>query len=245
MIELGCEAVLLDVEGTVAPVTFVYDVMFPFARRHVDRFLKAQWETSEVQEAVDLIAKDIGKPSSSAWFEGASTAEQQDVVNMVVGELMDEDSKATGLKQLQGLIWRSGFENGELVSMLFDDVLPRIKLWKKEGLELYIYSSGSVDAQRLFFGHTTAGNLLDLFSGHFDTKVGAKNELGSYTKIAKSIGHQPEHVLFISDSLIELEAAKLAGMQTIWRPDDPSKQNANHTVITSFAEIRLRDTANR
>ncbi len=239
MIELSCDAVLLDIEGTVSPVSFVYDEMFPYVRSHLGDFLKSNWQSNDVRDAVNLVAQDVGQASSTQWFEGAAENQQQQMVCTAVSDMMDRDAKVTGLKQLQGLVWRSGFESGQLVSHLFADVVPQIKLWREEGIELHIYSSGSVGAQKLFFGHTTAGNLLALFSGFFDTTVGNKRQGESYLRIAESMGHAANRVVFISDLVDELDAAKSIGMQTIWRPAGSEKVESSHASITSFADIDL------
>ena len=194
MIEISCQKVLLDIEGTVSPVAFVYDVMFPYAREQMAPWLRENWESDPVREALDLLARDHQSDSSAQWFASRNVESVSDRQNLVVESvhlLMDQDAKVTGLKQLQGLVWRSGFETGLLVADLFEDVLPCIRKWREAGLELFIYSSGSVAAQKLFFGHTSAGNLLTLFSGFFDTTTGNKKEPESYSRIVadKSNGH--------------------------------------------------------
>lgn len=236
MIEIQCRAVLLDIEGTVSPVAFVFDVMFPYARRHVESFLRNNWHDEKVQQAVTLVGKDVGQADTVAWLGDGDTDSQQVIVCNAVYELMDRDAKVTGLKQLQGMIWRDGFESGELVAELFPDVLPELDAWKVAGLDLYIYSSGSIAAQKLFFGHTVAGDLLDRFSDFFDTTSGNKKETSSYTNIAEEIGLPPQSICFISDVVAELDAARDAGMQTVLRPGD-NDTIASHPTIASFAEI--------
>ncbi|MGI9516306.1 MAG: acireductone synthase [Pirellulaceae bacterium] len=236
MIEIQCRAVLLDIEGTVSPVAFVFDVMFPYARRHVESFLRDNWQDENVQQAVTLVGKDVGQADTAAWLGDGDADSQRAVVRDAIYELMDGDAKVTGLKQLQGMIWRTGFECGELVSDLFPDVQPQLDAWKSAGLDLYIYSSGSIAAQRLFFGHTVAGDLLDRFSGFFDTTSGNKKESASYTSIASGIGLPPASICFISDVVAELDAAQAAGMQTVLRPVDNDK-NTTHSSISSLAEV--------
>ncbi len=238
MIQLAGTVVLLDIEGTVAPVTFVYEVMFPFVRQHVGQFVQSNWQQPDVQQAIAMVATDLGHASAEHWLTGDEPQSNQQRICSAVHEMMDRDAKLPGLKQLQGLIWRSGFESGELVADLFPDVLRNLRRWKDRGLLLYIYSSGSVEAQQLFFGHTTAGNLLELFSGYFDTTTGNKKQASSYQTIANQLGQPPGEIIFISDSLPELDAARQAEMQTVWRTDE--RQSTPHYVIDSFEEIEIQ-----
>jgi enolase-phosphatase E1 len=153
---------------------------------------------------------------------------------------MDGDVKATGLKHLQGLIWESGFNSGELQAHVYDDVPPALRAWKQQGLDIRIYSSGSIQAQKLFFGHTVAGNLLPLVSGHYDTTTGPKKEAASYQQIARDMGMPPQEILFISDVVAELDAARTAGMQTALalRPGNAAiSAGHDHSQIRSFAEV--------
>ena len=156
--------------------------------------------------------------------------------------LMDSDVKSTGLKALQGLIWRSGFESGEMRAHIYEDVLPAIQSWNDAKCDVRIFSSGSIAAQKLFFGHTVVGNMLHLFRGHYDTTTGPKKEVGSYLTIAKDFGLPPTQILFLSDVLAELEAAHAAGMLTCLckRPGNAEVAAGHgHPEITSFAQIEL------
>ena len=241
VVEIKCQAVLLDIEGTVAPVTFVYDVMFPYIRENVASFLESSWTDDSVQQAVALVGKDVGQEDVADWLGSGSVDEQRQIVVAAVNQLMDNDAKVTGLKQLQGMIWKDGFDSGQLVAQLFPDVPPKLNEWKADGLELYIYSSGSIGAQKLFFGHTTAGDLLDLFLGYFDTTSGNKKESDSYRTIAEQIGKPPHEICFISDVVAELDAAEAAGMQTILRADETSAASS-HTVVTTFQTTNFHRT---
>lgn len=235
---IQCRAVLLDIEGTVSPVAFVFDVMFPYIRTHVAKFLEEQWNEIRVQEAVQLVGLDVGQTDITSWLGDGDAASQQAIVCQAVHDLMDRDAKVTGLKKLQGMIWKDGFESGELVSELFSDVLPKLKQWKACGLELFVYSSGSIAAQKLFFAHTTQGNLLELFSGHFDTTSGNKKESESYRTIAVAMNMPAESICFVSDVEAELDAAKAAGMQTVLRP---AGNESNSNPATRFVTIRSFD----
>ena len=178
MIELAVRGILLDVEGTTSSVSYVYDVMFPFARRELENYLRAHWDAEELAAARELIARDAGHPSFAAWCGPAADTEHGfTLVRDEIVRLMDGDVKATGLKQLQGLIWRAGFESGELQSHVYDDVPAALAAWNQAGRDVRIYSSGSIVAQKLFFGHTIQGNLLPRLRGHYDTTPGMKTAL--------------------------------------------------------------------
>jgi enolase-phosphatase E1 len=241
VIEIACKSVLLDIEGTVSPVAFVFDVMFPFARQQAGSFLQMTWQDPATQQAVNGLAIDLGFPDSATWFlneQVRHVPDQQRLVVEAVNGLMDRDAKVTGLKTLQGLIWREGFERGQLVSELFPDVLPQLRNWHAKGLKLYVYSSGSIAAQKLFFGHTGEGDLLPLFSGFFDTTSGNKKEAASYQAIAAAIHGQPREICFISDVIAELVAAQQAGLQTVWRPASGETSN-DHPVAEAFDAISI------
>jgi enolase-phosphatase E1 len=237
--------ILLDIEGTTSSVSFVYDVMFPYVRKHLTFEVFSNWLEPEYIEAFHAIARDAGHESLDAWLkkEGLSRENPIRAAEMVCKEvtrLMDADVKATGLKQLQGLIWQSGFASGELKAHVYDDVPPALKEWNAAGQDVRIYSSGSVQAQKLFFGHTIAGDLLPRFRGHYDTTTGPKKEPSSYRKIAAEFGLPPGEILFLSDVVAELDAARTAGMQTalVVRPGNaavPAEQG--HRTIESFEDL--------
>lgn len=233
MIEFTGRGILLDVEGTTSAVAFVYDVMFPFARRNLSAYLDAHWDSPTLRPVREQVATDTDNPAATvdrAAFESEVT------------RLMDADVKATGLKQLQGLIWEAGFESGELVAHVFNDVPPALHHWQQAGIDLRIYSSGSVYAQQLFFSHTTAGDLLHFFTGHYDTKVGGKREAASYAHIASDWNLSAGEILFLSDVVAELDAAQSAGMQTglCLRPGNAEVEPGHgHPVLHSFDEINV------
>ena len=199
MISFNGKGILLDIEGTTSSVSFVYDVMFPFARDHVADYVASHWETPELQAALEYLAQDANQESLAAWISDQSTETAQAIVVAEALRQMEQDAKATGLKQLQGLVWRGGFESGEMKAHVYDDVPAALSRWQQAGLGLRIYSSGSIGAQKLFFGHTEKGNLLDRFSGHYDTTIGGKKESDSYRAIIEDIGDAPGDWLFISD----------------------------------------------
>ena len=237
-------AVLLDIEGTVSSIRFVYDEMFPFARREIPQYVHAHMAADSFGETVESLASDLGYESSEQWWDSCDVGEAeraQAVVDAAIG-MMDQDKKATGLKRLQGEVWQAGFESGELLSHHYDDVVPALLAWKEQGVDIRVYSSGSVKAQLLFFRYTQNGNLLDYFSGHYDTTTGPKKEPSSYTTIAADMAVSSGDVLFCSDSVDEVNAAREAGMQTALclRPGNAEvTDDCGHRTIHSFEELRF------
>jgi enolase-phosphatase E1 len=234
----GVRGVLLDIEGTTSSVAFVYETLFPFARRELADFLRRRWGEPDTASACDRIARDAGASSLSAWVGPDATAESaQERVRAEAIRLMDGDVKATGLKELQGLIWQEGYAAGRLQSHVYPDVPPALRRWSAAGLDLRIFSSGSVAAQKVFFAHTEAGDLLPLFRGHYDTTTGPKREAESYRRIAGEMQIPPLAILFLSDVRQELDAAAEAGMQTglVVRPGNaPVAAGHGHMVVTDF-----------
>jgi len=234
--------VLLDIEGTTSSISFVHDVMFPYARRELDRYLTENWDSPELADTCQVIAKDAGFDSLDDWSNATRDVEQLALVRDEVLRLMDGDVKATGLKQLQGLIWKAGFETGEMKAHVYDDVPPALEAWNQAGQDLRIYSSGSIVAQKLFFGHTIVGNLLHLFRGHYDTTIGSKKESASYERIAAAFELPPQEVTFVSDVPAELDAARDAGLRTALckRPGNAEvPKDHGHTEISDFAQLEL------
>ncbi|HTN77638.1 MAG TPA: acireductone synthase [Pirellulaceae bacterium] len=234
--------ILLDIEGTTSSVSFVVDVMFPYVRRELEDYLRGHWGHQDVAQALERTAKDLGHDSLGDWC-----VTSRDVPTMCadVFRLMDGDVKATGLKALQGLVWQTGFANGELQSQVYDDVVPTLQAWNTAGLDVRIYSSGSIQAQKLFFSHTTRGNLLKHFRNHYDTTTGSKKEAASYTAIAAEYSLPAEEILFLSDLVAELDAARAAGLQTglLKRPGNaPVAEGHGHPEIASFKEIVIPTT---
>lgn len=196
-------ALLTDIEGTTSSISFVKDVLFPYARRALPAFLKARGKDAEVARWVDAVAAEIGAAGPDAC------------ITEVLQGWIDEDRKHTALKALQGMIWKAGYENGDYAAHVYADAAEQLRAWHAAGLPLYVYSSGSVGAQKLFFGHSEAGDLLPLFSGHFDTEIGGKREAQSYMRIAEALELAPGEILFLSDVVEELDAARAAGMHTV------------------------------
>jgi len=225
--------ILLDIEGTLSPLAYVHEVMFPFARAEMRPFLEQNLSRPDVAAALDQIAVDAGSANFEAWRP--QTASPSDAIPWIVAHahaLMDRDVKATGLKQLQGLIWEGGFHSGVLRSAVFPDVAPALREWKNAGVQLRIYSSGSKHAQQLFFAHTEAGDLTSLLSGYYDTTTGPKKIPASYTAIANDAGFPQAAILFLSDVVEELDAAGAAGLQTalIVRPGNVAPPSGLQTL---------------
>ncbi|MCA9191974.1 MAG: acireductone synthase [Planctomycetales bacterium] len=235
--------VLLDIEGTTSSISFVHETMFPYVREKLDDFLSNQGNLPEFQHIYELLAKDMGYGSFAEWQSKDLSLPPLDLVRVGVHTLMDKDSKTTGLKALQGLIWKAGFESGRLRAHVFSDVVPAIQAWRQAGIDCRIYSSGSIATQKLFFGHLDAwGDCLGLFSGHYDTTVGGKKEVQSFLRIAADWQLPVDSVLFISDVADELRAAASAGMQAVAsvRPgNSPLPAGGEFEQITSFDQIQL------
>ena len=232
-------AVLLDIEGTTSSISFVHDTMFPYVRQHLRSFLAEHWERPEFHGTLEALAADADQPSVGAWLGPGPKDEQQANVAAHVEVWMDQDRKATGLKRLQGQIWEAGFHSGELIAHVWPEIPETLVRWQAGGLDLRIYSSGSIAAQKLFFGHTAAGNLLGLFSGHYDTTIGGKKSKQSYDAIATDWGISSNQILFISDIIEELTAARAAGFRVAW-----SVRPGNLAVTdwpTDFACVQVTD----
>jgi enolase-phosphatase E1 len=227
--------ILLDVEGTTSSISFVYDVLFEHARRNVASFLAARRDDPHVRDAGLALARSLGLPDDMLATDAGLT-------RLALGaiDLMNRDVKDTALKTLQGMIWRGGYESGEIVAHVFDDVPPAVAGWADSGLDVRIYSSGSIEAQRLFFAHTAAGDLTPHLRGHYDTTTGPKREAASYAAIAADMGLEPRRILFVSDVGAELDAARTAGMATALavRPGNREPGGVfDHEAVASFAEI--------
>lgn len=214
------KVLLLDIEGTTTSISFVKDKLFPYAEENVKDFLDAQWDDEDVKEAVNALRK-LAIEDQEKSVEGLVTipgedASKEDQIEGLVKNVkwqMSSDRKVAPLKQLQGLIWKKGYDKGDIKGHVYDDVLPALEQWRSvEGQKIYIYSSGSVQAQKLLFGQSSAGDLLPFIDGHFDTAVGAKQEATSYTAIVEKIGCKPEEILFLTDIEKEAEAARTSGV---------------------------------
>lgn len=225
---IAADAIVLDIEGTITPITFVHDVLFAFARTHLAAFLAAQGAAHAAPLAAEYAA-DRDRPPA---FEPLG----------YVRWLMDRDRKSTALKALQGEIWRGGYASGELRSIVYDDVPPALAAWRAAGIAIAIYSSGSIEAQRLLLGHTDHGDLTPLVDRYFDTTTGPKRAAASYARIAGDLGRAPDRIVFVSDVGEELVAAReegLTGVLSLRPGNAPVAPALGFPAITSFAELAV------
>jgi len=228
------KAIITDIEGTTSSISFVKDVLFPYAAKALPDFVRANWHKPEVQEQLRATAKESGLAETD--------------IEALISQLLQwlrEDKKITPLKALQGLIWQYGYEQGAYRAHVYPDAVQQLKRWHAQGLKLFVYSSGSIHAQRLFFKYSEAGDLTSLFSNYFDTTIGPKHETASYQKIAAAIGLSASELMFLSDIGAELDAARAAGLKTVWlvrekdSPLCPQDLDTPHQVVTDFSQIKL------
>lgn len=219
--------ILLDIEGTTTRIAFVFEVLFPYARRHLSAYVQGA-ELADLRREYETDVREGNTPP------GSSTE-----LLPYIHWLMDQNSKSTALKLIQGEIWREGFQKGELQGEVFEDVPAALERWHSSGVDIRIFSSGSVLAQRLLFSTTAAGDLTKYLNGYFDTTTGAKNDPVSYQRIGQAFGIANAEILFISDVTRELDAARTAGMQTLLciRPGNPPQPTNTHPRIATFADI--------
>ncbi len=231
------KGILLDIEGTTTPIAFVHDVLFSYARAHAADYL-AQHPS---EAAADLA--QLREEHQRDVINGEQPPPLNDATESIVSYvnwLIDRDRKSTGLKSLQGKIWREGYREGTLKSQVFSDVRPAFERWREANLRISIFSSGSTLAQQLLFAHTEAGDLTTFISDYFDTNVGRKGDPESYCRIAEAVGLRPNEILFISDVVAELEAAHTAGMKTLLsiRPGNQPQAGADRfRTIHTFNEV--------
>lgn len=225
-------AVLTDIEGTTTPLSFVLDVLFPFARERVEAACASG--DPRFAEALRLLREEYEEERRS----GADLPEFGDGAPYVL-HLMDGDRKSTGLKKLQGILWEGGYRDGELRGQVWPDVAEALRAWKERGVRARVFSSGSVLAQKLLFGHSDQGDLLPYFEGYHDTTTGPKQSPQSYAAIADAFGLPPRQILFLSDVTAELDAAREAGMRTglLIRPGNRPAEPNGHPEHRSFAEL--------
>ena len=217
-------AIVTDIEGTTSDIQFVHNVLFPYARQHLAAFVRDNQADEKVIAALNAVREESAAPQASL----------DEVIATLIGYI-DEDRKSPGLKALQGMIWRAGYVEGQFTGHLYPDVLPAFERWQQQGIALYVYSSGSVPAQKLLFGYSDEGDLTSLFSGYFDTAVGAKRETQSYHNIAEQIGVAPSSLLFLSDQ--ELDAAAQAGWHTLQLIRGEADNASRHHQVNDFSQI--------
>ena len=221
------KAIVTDIEGTTSSLTFVKDVLFPYARERMADFVRSHGRDAAVRKVLDDVRIEVGTPLT----------DMECVAQLL--RWLDEDKKITPLKALQGMIWEAGYRDGDFTGHVYQDAVRNLRQWREQGIALYVFSSGSVQAQRLIFGYSDYGDLTPLFSGYFDTSVGAKRDADAYRRIAAAIPAEPSQVLFLSDIKEELDAARAAGMQTIWLVREGSiDAGADHAQVRDFDAIQ-------
>jgi enolase-phosphatase E1 len=227
--------ILTDIEGTTSSISFVKDVLFPYARKELPAFVREHAQDPKVRHWLDLVQLELG----------TETFSDEHLIETLI-HWIDIDRKHTALKALQGMVWVAGYREGDYAAHIYDDASQMLKQWHTAGHAIYVYSSGSVPAQKLFFEYSAAGDLTDLFSGHFDTEIGGKREASSYARIAQHIGCEASDIIFLSDIVEELDAAREAGLETrlLDRIEDYPKPRDTHSAnghlrVLSFIEIKV------
>jgi len=219
-------AIVTDIEGTTSSLSFVKDVLFPYAREHMAEFVRSRGRDAAVRKLLDAVQAEVGKPLSDA----ECVAQLQ--------RWIDEDKKITPLKALQGMIWEAGYRHGDFTGHVYEDAVRNLRQWREQGIALYVFSSGSVQAQRLIFAYSDFGDLTPLFSGYFDTTIGAKRDADAYRKIAAAVAASPAQILFLSDIKEELDAAHAAGLRTLWLVRDGTiDAGAPHAQVRDFDAV--------
>ncbi|CNE62627.1 bifunctional enolase-phosphatase [Yersinia nurmii] len=226
------QAIVTDIEGTTSDIRFVHQVLFPYARARLADFLRQHASEDDVTVLLVDLRREIGQLD----------ADIETLISALFG-FMDEDRKSTALKALQGMIWRTGYQSGDFRGHLYPDVAPQLAHWQHQGVKLYVYSSGSVEAQKLLFGYSEAGDLQPLFSGYFDTRVGAKREVSAYQNMTERLAVAPQDILFLSDIRQELDAAHQAGWQTCQLIRDLPDAESQHRQVNRFDQIVLGEFA--
>ena len=227
------KAILTDIEGTTSSISFVKDVLFPYASKHLPAFVQKHQNDPEVREQLEAL-----------WQEEPELEQNIEASIACLLDWIAQDQKRTPLKAFQGMLWKHGYQSGQYQAHIYPDAVSALKDWQAEGLALYVYSSGSISAQKLFFKYSEAGDLTSLFQGYFDTTSGPKQSAASYDNIQVAIGIPASDILFLSDIEAELDAAKASGMQTCWltRPEDCTATvkdlaQSVHPRARSFAAI--------
>ena len=222
---MSIKAILTDIEGTTSAVSFVFDVLFPYAARHLPDFVRQNATRTDVAEQLDAVRRDSNE----------AHADVERVVEILLSWIA-EDRKATPLKALQGMVWEQGYQAGQLKGHVYPDAVEALQRWHAAGYQLFVYSSGSIQAQKLIFSCSEAGDLTPLFSGYFDTTSGPKREAQSYRNIQQAVGVEADEILFLSDIVEELDAAQSAGLKTCGLAREGGEL-PGHVTVDSFTGI--------
>lgn len=221
------KAILTDIEGTITRISFVKDVLFPYAEKQLPTFLRLNTKKAHVAEQIAAVKTIIDEPN----------ADLERVISVLL-TWIEEDKKITPLKQLQGLIWQTGYEHGDFKGHLYPDAFDFLQAQHAQNIALYVYSSGSVRAQQLLFKYSDYGDIRALFNDFFDTKVGAKQEQAAYNTIIEQLPFDASEVLFLSDVAAELDAAKAADLKTLHLIRDGQAQS-EHPYVHDFTNVKL------
>ncbi len=226
------QAIVTDIEGTTTDIDFVHKVLFPYASKELPLFVRQHHLHPDVVRALQAVREEAGMTPH---------ADVEDCIT-VLQAWAEADRKISPLKAIQGMIWQEGYARGIFTAHIYEDVLPALRHWHAADVDLYVYSSGSIQAQKLLFGHTSAGDITGLFNGYFDTTIGGKTEVSSYEKIADHLNLAAQDILFLSDMPKELLAARKAGWQIFGLDRKQSKPFADDILCgASFADIPLQE----
>lgn len=222
-------AIVTDIEGTTSSIDFVHRILFPYSQKALPEYVRSFAQQIEIADIILQVRQEIGQPDASV----------ECVIDTLLGWII-EDKKITPLKTLQGFLWEYGFKSGEFQGHVYQDAAQNLKQWYELGIKLYAFSSGSVKAQKLLFGYSEYGDLTNLFSGYFDTKIGNKKQIKSYQNIAEAVAIASQNMLFLSDVVAELDAALDAGYHTCLLARDTILDNSNnHQIVSNFDQIKL------
>ena len=236
--------ILLDIEGTTCPVSFVTTTLFPYAQSELKNYLNRHKNDPSIKQLISNTKEEWIKDQREESITLRHTIEKSQrpehlKVEAYLQLLITRDIKSTALKDIQGKIWREGYTTGRITSELFEDAHENLKKWHQQGYNLAIYSSGSIEAQHLLYKYTSKGDIEKLFSYWFDTHIGNKKERSSYTAIALAMACTPQNILFISDNSDECDAAKSAGLITLYslREGNPQQDPKDHPVISDLKDV--------
>ena len=219
-------AILTDIEGTTSSIAFVHEILFPYASKALPEFVRKNQHDAAIAEILAEVRAQAG----------TTEADVEATIGVLLGWIQ-EDRKVTALKALQGHIWKNGYEVGDFSGHVYPDAATNLRQWANDGIALYVYSSGSTDAQKLLFGHSEAGDLRPLFKGYFDTRIGMKREADSYASIARNLKISAGDILFLSDIAEELDAAAAVGMKTMQLIRDDDVIPGSHEIARNFDEV--------
>lgn len=224
--------ILTDIEGTTTSVSFVYDTLFPYFSANLADFVAKNADNATLLSQIERV-------KVWAFDETQQMLDTQGVIELLL-EWTKQDVKNALLKDIQGLVWAQGYAEGALKGHVYEEVPQALKNWKSQGLQMGVYSSGSVEAQLLIFGKSIYGDLNPYFSHNFDTRIGHKREVSSYQNIAKELGLNPAHVLFLSDVVAELDAAHAAGMAVVHVVRPNTTATDKYPVVHQLTEIEIK-----